>query len=67
MRAIQRQTIKELKHLGLTVGLILTDADAVNILENPRESLAHKMKLVHSKKSISFITYFIVTCSITSV
>lgn len=54
MKAIQKQTIKELKHLGLTVGLILTDADAVNILENPRESLAHKMKLVHSKKVHQF-------------
>ncbi len=49
MVAIQKQTIKELKHLGLTVGLILTDADAMNILENSRESLAHRMKLVHSK------------------
>ena len=51
MAAIQLQTIKELKHLGLTIGLILTDAEALGILENSRNSLPHRMKLVNSKKA----------------
>ena len=51
MNAIQKQTIKELKHLGLTVGLILTDSDALNILEKLRESLTNRMKLVNSKQA----------------
>lgn len=50
MSAIQKHTIKELTQLGMDVGIVITNADAVSILENSRESLPQRLIFVNSNK-----------------
>lgn len=50
MEAVQMQTINELKQLGLTIDLNLTDVDILSILEISRESIGHRTKFINSKQ-----------------